>query len=94
MAATRVVKQKPTVVGEALALVAGDHQDAYGDAEESFGRIAALWAPVLDIDVTPQQVALCLMQLRVAQYVHGEQRGSLVEIVEYAALLGQLQGWD
>lgn len=53
----------------AASLVSGDRAKDYGDAAESFTRLAALWSPILGVDVTPEQVALCLTQLKVSRLV-------------------------
>lgn len=53
----------------AANLVSGDRAKDYGDAAESFTRLAALWSPILGVDVTPEQVALCLTQLKISRLI-------------------------
>lgn len=53
----------------AARLISGDRAKDYGDAAESFTRLAALWSPILGVDVTPEQVALCLTQLKVSRLI-------------------------
>ena len=63
---------------------------AYGEAVASFQRIAALWGDVLGILVTPQQVASCMVMLKVARLLadgdasHDED--SIMDIKGYATL--------
>jgi len=83
-------KKPESVLAEAERIINGARRDDYGGAEESFGRIAALWGPVLGIDISGEQVALCMIQLKVARFVNGQQRDSVVDICGYAGLLEQL----
>jgi hypothetical protein len=76
-----------SVLMEAQRIITGDRRDSYGKAYESFKRIADMWSPTLGIEVTPYQVALCMIQLKVARYVNGQQRDSAVDIAGYAGLL-------
>lgn len=86
-----VTAKKPeSVLAEAERIINGDRLDDYGDARESFDKIAALWSPVLGIEVSSEQVALCMIQLKVARFVNGQQRDSVVDICGYAGLLEQL----
>jgi hypothetical protein len=89
-----VAKRRTGVFDEVKGLIEGDRQEAYGDVDESFGRIAALWEQVLGYEVTPEQVAVCLLQLKVARYVASEGRDSVVDMVGYAGLLAKLHGWE
>lgn len=72
---------------EAENIIHGDRRQDYGGALESFTRIAELWSPILGISVTPEQVVLCMIGLKIARYVHGQQRDSIVDICGYAGLL-------
>lgn len=72
-----------------------EREQAYGDAHGSFQRIATLWGDVLGILVTPQQVASCMIMLKVARLLadgdgsHDED--SVLDIKGYATLrLGEL----
>ena len=73
-----------------------DRKKAYGSADESFGRIAVLWSDVLGYQVTPQQVASCMIMLKVARLLSSDRDGShdedsVVDIQGYAKLrVGEL----
>lgn len=70
--------------------VLNERRKAYGRADESFGRIAVLWSDVLGYTVTPQQVASCMIMLKVARLLtdgngsHDED--SVLDIKGYATL--------
>ena len=64
-------------------------------ARESFENIAALWAPILGREVSAVEVALCMIQLKVARALNGpEKRDSWVDMCGYAALGGELAHED
>lgn len=72
-----------------------EREQAYGDAYESFQRIATLWGDVLGILVTPQQVASCMIMLKVARLLadgdDSHDEDSVLDIKGYATLrLGEL----
>ena len=75
------------ILHEADYITKGQRREDYGSVEESFYKIAQLWEPILGVPISPRQVALCMIQLKVARYVHGQQRDSLVDIAGYARCL-------
>jgi hypothetical protein len=76
---------------EAQALISGARRDDYGAVEKSFKRIAQAWSAVLGVDVTPQQVCLCMIGLKVCREANGHKHDSLVDICGYTGLLAQLE---
>ena len=74
-----------------------ERKRAYGEARESFQHIATLWGDVLGITVTPQQVASCMIMLKVARLLSSTRDGShdedsVLDIQGYATLrLGGLE---
>lgn len=78
------------VLEEASAVITGPRREAYGPVEASFGAIASGWASILGIEVTPRDVALCMVWLKVVRESHSHQRDNLVDICGYAALADQL----
>lgn len=81
-----------SILQEAERIINGQRRDDYGDVRESFELIAALWSPVVGVTVTAEQVALCMIQLKVARAMNGYQRDSLVDIAGYAGCLAKLRG--
>ena len=64
----------------------------YGEARANMERTAQLWSLVLGVDVTGAQVALCLVQLKVARLlVTPDHSDSAVDIAGYAAVLHECQ---
>jgi hypothetical protein len=82
-----------TVAQEAHKLV-GDRRKEYGGALESMTRIANLWSEVYDTSVTPQQVGLSMILLKVSRAIKQGQhigRDTLVDIAGYAELLEMVE---
>ena len=64
----------------------------YGDAAQLFDHIAKRWSLVLGAKVTPAQVALCLIDLKMARLVHDPKHlDSIVDVAGYAACLREVQ---
>lgn len=79
------------ILDRASTLVTGQRATDYGDAEESFQRVADLWAPILGVKVQPHQVALCMTQLKIARLVNSPTHGdSWVDAAGYIGLGGQV----
>ena len=47
---------------EHAATIVAERRATYGEPEQLFEHIAKRWSLVLDIEVTPAQVALCLIE--------------------------------
>lgn len=81
-------KAQETVLQEADRLVASDRQSAYGHPLPDFTRIGRLWAPILGVDqVSAEQVALCMIQVKVSRELHKPKRDNRVDMAGYAKCL-------
>ena len=69
-----------------------EHRErTYGPPAESFAAIAARWSLVLGISVTPAQVALCLIDLKLARLTRDPSHlDSIVDVAGYAACLREV----
>jgi hypothetical protein len=77
----------PTLAQEALAAVTGPRQRDYAHPRINFQRIADLWSPIFGITVTPEQVALAMIQVKVAREINRHTRDNLVDLVGYTLTL-------
>ena len=74
------------------ARVIQDRQGQYGDPGPLFELIATRWTLVLGVEVSPSQVALCLIDLKLARLAANPgHQDSIVDVAGYAALLAELQ---
>jgi hypothetical protein len=63
----------------------------YGDASSNMVAIAARWSATLGREITPAQVVLCLLDLKLARLAHDPgHEDSAVDVCGYAALLREL----
>lgn len=75
---------KMTMLQKAHELIYSDRQQDYGPALENFQNIADLWSVVLKTPVTPDQVALCMIQVKVARLVRSpNHEDSWIDIAGY-----------
>lgn len=79
------------LLDEAAELISGQREEDYGHPRENFTRIAALWSQVFDLEVTPEQVALCMILLKVSRLIKSPDAwDSWVDAAGYAGLGGEL----
>lgn len=64
-------------------LVAGPRQDDYGHPIVNFRRIARIWSGILDIEVTEEQVALCMIGVKMAREVNKAKDDNQADIDGY-----------
>ena len=68
--------------------VLADRSKAYGDPRQNMAAIAARWSVTLGHPVTPAQVVLCMLDLKLARLGHDPRHlDSLRDVAGYAAVL-------
>ena len=80
-----------TLLTEAYNLVTGDRQKDYDHPARNFDRIARLWSVALDKDITPEDVAVCMVLVKIAREVHAPKRDNRVDAVGYLLTLEALR---
>lgn len=81
-----------TLLTEAEAIINGPRAKDYGTARENMERIAELWSPILGTDVTPEQVILCMIQVKAARLCHTpDHRDSWLDIAGYAGVYDKMR---
>ena len=86
----------PTSIFEDAAnIIAGDRRQSYGPVEQSFQNVADVWNAILrgkvKDSITPQQVALMMIGLKLVRESNRPGRDNRVDICGYAGLLDRLQ---
>ena len=80
---------------EALSTINGARQDQYGNPEDTFTQIAALWEAYLGTKVTPPMVADMMCLLKIAREKGGQgKKDNMVDLIGYAALGASMRGYD
>lgn len=74
------------------AKVLEERRDDYGDPAEQFRAIADRWSITLSMPITPAQVALCMIDLKLARLAYDPGHvDSVVDVIGYAALLKEVR---
>lgn len=75
------------VLTVAAELIGGDRHEDYGDAYDNHMRIANIWSVILQQEINPETVALCMLGVKVARLVNDMSKAdSWIDIAGYAAL--------
>jgi hypothetical protein len=78
-----------TIAEEAARIVYGDREKAYDDPNVNFEKIALMWNGLLlrklkpHVRITPQDVALAFVLLKVSRESHRPQRDNRVDMIGY-----------
>ena len=74
----------------AAGVVTGRRRD-YGEPADLFERVAVRWSQVLGAKVTPAQVIVCLVDLKVARLAHDSRHlDSITDVAGYAGCLAEV----
>ena len=82
---------KESILDEAKRIVHGDRGENYGHPFEDFSRTAKIWSAILGIDVTPEQVALCMIGLKISREVNRPKRDNIVDGAGYFETLDMVK---
>jgi len=73
------------------AAVVANRRESYGEPRAALEVVAKRWSLTLGRSVTPAQVALCLIDLKLARLAHNPAHlDSTVDVAGYAALLREV----
>ena len=76
---------------EHAAGIIADRRATYGDPAASMATVAARWSVTLGHPVTPAEVVLCMIDLKLARLAHDPtHHDSVVDVIGYAALLPEV----
>ena len=78
------------ILKEATLLTATDRQEKYGTPYNNHRRIANLWSAYLDQEVTPEQVAIMMVLMKVARSMQEHHPDNYVDGCAYFAIAGEL----
>ena len=63
----------------------------HGDYAVGFTRAAQIWSAILDVDVTPHQVALCMAGIKIARStMNPNHNDNFIDLAGYAGIAGAL----
>ncbi len=88
------LSKSETILQEAQRLVYGDRQAAYGSATEDYTRTAALFSALiahkLTSPITPTEMAMGMILVKLSRAVHKEKRDNWVDTAGYAAVCDKI----
>lgn len=83
--------KKESILEEARRIVHGDRGENYGHPFEDFSRTAKIWSAIMDIEVTPEQVALCMIGVKISREVNRPKRDNIVDGAGYFETLDMVK---
>jgi hypothetical protein len=87
--------ERKEILDEAARIVTGERQNQYGSAENSFALIGGLWGDYLGMYISPRDVALMMILLKVAREKGGKGKAdNWIDIAGYAACGGEVATVD
>jgi len=78
---------RESILFEAHNLVHGVRGEDYGHPYHDFSRTAKIWSAILGVDVTPEQVALCMIGVKISRECNKPKRDNRIDIAGYAEAL-------
>jgi hypothetical protein len=85
-----VNKRQKSILAEAEEIIHGARHKSYGDVEVAFKRYATIWSEIIDTKVSPEQVCMCMIALKMCREKNKPSRDNRVDIAGYTALLDLL----
>jgi hypothetical protein len=82
---------KESILEEAQRIVHGDRGENYGHPFEDFSRTAKIWSAILGITVEPEQVALCMVGVKISREVNRPKRDNIVDGAGYFETLDMVK---
>jgi hypothetical protein len=79
------------ILQEALRLTSTDRQKNYGAPLINHQRIADIWTVLLGVPISPSQVALCMVGVKLARLVETpDHEDSFIDLCAYGAIAGEI----
>lgn len=79
------------IAAYAAKLVTGDRQDDYGHPLDDFTRAGKIWEAILGVPVTAEQVALCMVGIKISRQTNTPKVDNVVDGIGYFLTLAMVQ---
>ena len=87
-----IVEENKSILSEAEDIVNGIRQSDYGDANESFSRIATIASVMTGKELSPEDCCAVMMAVKLVRESFNHKRDNLVDLCGYAELMNRLKG--
>ena len=82
--------KREEILQQAIDLTMGDRNEQNGDPLENHQRIAKIWSVILNQEIAPYQVALCMAGLKLARLAFNPLEDSFIDGAAYLAIAGEI----
>ena len=82
--------ENKSILSEAEEIVNGSRHSDYGDAKESFSRIATIASVMTGKELTPEDCCAVLMAVKLVRESFAHKRDNLVDLCGYAHIMNEL----
>ena len=72
------------ILEEALEITKGARNEEYGDCKVEFDRVSTMWSVIFEKEITPNQVALAMVALKITRQMNANKRDNWVDMAGYA----------
>ena len=80
-----------TAMLKRAAEILAERSETYGDPRQSMAAIAARWSITLGQPITPAEVVLCMMDLKLTRLARDPKHSdSIVDLIGYATVLHEV----
>ena len=85
--------EREKILEEAKQIICEDRNNQYGEPEDNFANIAALWSIYLGVELDSYDVGMLMVLFKTARMMTGPyKRDSLVDLIGYAACAAEQKG--
>ena len=84
--------ENKSILSEAEEIVNGSRHSDYGDAKESFSRIATIASVMTGKELAPEDSCAVMMAVKLVRESFAHKRDNLVDLCGYAELMNRLKG--
>lgn len=79
------------IAAHAAELVTGEKQNSYGHPLDDFTRAAKIWEAILGFQVSAEQVALCMVGVKISRQANAAKLDNIVDGIGYFLTLAMVQ---
>lgn len=83
--------ENKSILSEAEEIVNGNRQSDYGDANESFSRIATIASVMTGKELSPEDCCAVMMAVKLVRESFNHKRDNLVDLCGYAYIMNEIK---